>query len=77
MEGEGKLIFQAGNGKGGNGAGEQAADGEERRLRPADPLLSEYLENPFFEAGTENHIPPAPAVLPRPFSPSAARSAIP
>ena len=47
------------------------------RLRPADTILPEYLENPFPEAGTKNHsipfplsAPPVPAFLcPAPAAP--------
>jgi hypothetical protein len=34
------------------------------RLRPADTVLPEYLENPFPEADTKNHCPPLPRRLP-------------
>jgi len=37
-----------------------------RRLRPADPSLPEYLENPFPEVRTENHSQPVPFRLPQP-----------
>lgn len=43
--------------------------GHNGRLRPVHAILPGYLENPFSETGTENHLPPAlsrPALLPPP-----------
>ena len=37
------------------------------RLRPADAVVPEYLENPFLEAGTEIRVQPVPFRFPLAF----------